>query len=842
MGRRGVCCLAVLLCLTGITSVAGATGDGWEQVQVRVLTFHYRTHDGHRRAAYVVLPDWYGPHRNPAIPLIISPHGRGVSALENVRRWDNLPVLGPFAVVNPEGQGRRLARFSWGYTGQVDDLARMPKLVARAFPWVRIDRSRIYAFGASMGGQEALLLLARHPRLLAGAVAFDAVTDMRRRYREFASLRCNGRCLRTWRHIGSGLRSLARFEIGGTPRDYPRAYQSRSPIAYVRRIARSDVPLQLWWSRSDRVVPGRYQSTPFVHALRRLHPAAPVEVVTGSWPHAADMRPFYMLMPALRKFGLMSSRAPAAFDTSAAAARPVHPLLPWHRAVVDRQGRLLPWYRPGAGLGYDRVLRLGWRFVERRVPRDPRTGRKVYLNYAVFDGGSLRGVYWQHNPAFLNAAFVDSLVSWYPYSGDRRAIGVVREMLDYQLAHGTTPVGWAWPRVPFATSCAGERSYGRCLAGMPRRFYGGTEPDKVGLLGFGYLLFYELTGSRRYLAAAVHAGNALAGHIRAGDDARTPWPFRVDARTGRVLDGAEFGGLVAGPIQLLDELIEVGAGSTSLYRRARDVALSWLRNRQLNRASAVWNRWSGFYEDVPYFPGSRNQATATLTAHYLLTHSSPETVDPQWREHTEELVRWVRATFARGPFAGAWGIDEQRRPGGSGCCSRVGLGSTTSRWAAVNALLYARTGDEQARELAVRSLNYATYFARSDGRISCCGQRSTNTYWFSDGYADYLRSFNWAMAAMPELAPKRQDHLLGSTSVVQAVTYGKRRLSYRTFDADSVETLRLSYMPRRVAAGTKVLQVSANPASAGYSVRAAGGGDFIVRIRHETARRIRIES
>src|SRR5438034_10904059 len=98
MGRRGAWCLAVLVCLTGITAFAGASGDGWEQVQVRVVTFHYRTHDGFRRAAHVVLPDWYGPRNNPKIPLIISPHGRGVSALENVNRWDNLPALGSFAV------------------------------------------------------------------------------------------------------------------------------------------------------------------------------------------------------------------------------------------------------------------------------------------------------------------------------------------------------------------------------------------------------------------------------------------------------------------------------------------------------------------------------------------------------------------------------------------------------------------------------------------------------------------------------------------------------------------------------------------------------------------------
>ena len=121
-------------------------------------------------------------------------------------------------------------------------------------------------------------------------------------------------------------------------------------------------------------------------------------------------------------------------------------------------------------------------------------------------------------------------------------------MLDYQLAHGTSPAGWAWSRVPFPTACAGERSYGRCLAGCRGDFYGGIETDKVGMLGLGYLLFYELTGERRYLRAAVATGDALARHVRAGDATHTPWPFRVNARTGAVLDGAQFGGLVVGPV------------------------------------------------------------------------------------------------------------------------------------------------------------------------------------------------------------------------------------------------------------------------------------------------------
>ena len=44
----------------------------------------------------------------------------------------------------------------------------MPQIVAQALPWVRLDLRRVYAIGGSMGGQETLLLLGRHPELLAG--------------------------------------------------------------------------------------------------------------------------------------------------------------------------------------------------------------------------------------------------------------------------------------------------------------------------------------------------------------------------------------------------------------------------------------------------------------------------------------------------------------------------------------------------------------------------------------------------------------------------------------------------------------------------------------------------
>ena len=227
---------------------------------------------------------------------------------------------------------------------------------------------------------------------------------------------------------------------------------------------------------------------------------------------------------------------------------------------------------------------------------------------------------------------------------------------------------------------------------------------------------------------------------------------------------------------------------------------------------------------MPYNPASRNQAVPTLTALYLL-HDPLK--DPLWQQHVATLLNYVRVHFGRGPFAGAWAIDEQRAPGRPGCCSPVGLGSTTSRWAVANAELYLRTGDARAHELAVRSLNYATYFALGDGRVSCCGQRPQNTYWFSDGYADYLRSFNWGMAVLPELAPKRQNHLLGSSSVVRSVSYARNRVSYTTFAETGTDVLRLRFRPTSVTGGE-------------YTAEPAGNGDYVVRVRRAHARRVTV--
>jgi pimeloyl-ACP methyl ester carboxylesterase len=263
--------------------------------RVRVVEFRYRAFNGQLHSAFVVLPRWYGPKRNPPIPLVLSPHGRGIEPQVNASLWGNLPAYGPFAVVNPEGQGRRSELASWGAPGDIADLARMPRLVRRALPWLRIDPHRVYAVGGSMGGQSVLLLDAEHPHLLAGAAALDAPTNLATRYAALGRL-----------PNGSGLQRLARLEVGGVPRRHGDAYADRSPLFYARALARSRVPLQIWWSTRDRVVVDQAaQSGLLYRTIERLAPRAPVSQVVGTWQHSAEMRPDRLLPIVLARMGLL---------------------------------------------------------------------------------------------------------------------------------------------------------------------------------------------------------------------------------------------------------------------------------------------------------------------------------------------------------------------------------------------------------------------------------------------------------------------------------------------------------------------------------------------------------
>ena len=101
------------------------------------------------------------------------------------------------------------------------------------------------------------------------------------------------------------MQQLARREIGGTPAAKPGAYRLRSPLGYAERIARSRVPLELWWSVADRVVVNQEsQSRRLLDRVRAVDPRAPVAGFVGTWSHSIEMP---RLPPALVDLGLLPS-------------------------------------------------------------------------------------------------------------------------------------------------------------------------------------------------------------------------------------------------------------------------------------------------------------------------------------------------------------------------------------------------------------------------------------------------------------------------------------------------------------------------------------------------------
>jgi poly(3-hydroxybutyrate) depolymerase len=244
---------------------------------VRHVTIGYSAHDGKRRPAIVCVPEEFGPGRpTPPLPLVIAPHGRNVRPQSCAKSWGSLPAQGGFVTVCPGGRGRRLDLHSWGYRGQIADLARMPAIVRRALPWITVDERRIYAVGGSMGGQETLLLLGQFPTLLAGAVAIDSVTNFFRRYADFGS-----------NLLTRPQQALARFEVGGAPHQNAPAYVLRSPTHWVRQVAASRVPLSIWWSTADQIVIDQtHQSAHFFAEVKKRRKRGRLEGRPGTWKHS----------------------------------------------------------------------------------------------------------------------------------------------------------------------------------------------------------------------------------------------------------------------------------------------------------------------------------------------------------------------------------------------------------------------------------------------------------------------------------------------------------------------------------------------------------------------------
>jgi hypothetical protein len=484
----------------------------------------------------------------------------------------------------------------------------------------------------------------------------------------------------------------------------------------------------------------------------------------------------------------------------------------YHPVRVDQNGHILPWYAANLGRSYDHVLSLVWNFWK-NMETDS-NGQKYYMNHQVWRPN--------HDRRGLGGdQFMMALSSWdlyYNYTGDSSVLQNMLYIADYYLSHALSPESSQWPNLPFPYNTRVESGIfdGDMILGKDY-----LQPDKAGSFGFELVKLYKKTGQEKYLDAAVRIANTLAAKVQPGDSTHSPWPFKVNAITGKpgviVLDQVVwYEGMdkdVAKnrkrtmesiytsnwtpTLELFSQLVRLRTGDTSQYKKAFDLALGWMK-----AYPAKTNKWGPFFEDVPRW--SDTQINAITYAMYLLEH--PE-LDPEWKQNVNKILQWVKTELGDKEFAkyGVTTIDEQT-------AYRVPGNSHSSRQASVELMYWEKTGDTTYVRNAIRELSWATYMVDNDGK----NFYPTNDIWMTDGYGDYVRHYLRAMAAAPQLAPDNANHLLHSSSVVKHIAYSPAGITYTTFDHASRETFRLLSRPDRIEVNGNKLSEAGDPDQEGW--------------------------
>lgn len=486
-----------------------------------------------------------------------------------------------------------------------------------------------------------------------------------------------------------------------------------------------------------------------------------------------------------------------------------------HDALVDSSNKLMSWVTP-QDQAYAKVSKLSWDYLK-AMPNQS-NGKPAYYSYSYMNPSTQQPVGWPHNPAGLYGMLIESAVTYYQYSGDTAVLNIAKNVANHQLTNGMTTATDNWAKVPYSSGDDGSLTYNGASYGNTSGSGDGKgvlQPDKIGEFCYGLVQLYKLTGDQKYLNAAIDGANALASHVRTGSTSQSPWPFRVVASSGAVKE--QYSSHISSPIELFDELIALNAGNVSGYTSARTTAWNWMMTYPMQN-----NAWAQYFEDVGFkstYNDNLNQLNAMMVARYLLQH--PEK-DPSWESHVRGLIKWVEDNFGRTQF-GAQTIEEQ-------FAFAHPMGSHSSRYASVNALLYEKTGDTAAKEKAFRSFNWASYMARSNGVV--LDGPTVGNQWFTDGYGDYVRHFMVGMGAVPEWSPAGESHLLRSSSIVKSVTYGSGTINYQTFDQSSVEKLHLTKEPSSVKAGGATLSKRNDLSQAGWTYDSSSG---VLHINHATS-------
>ena len=413
--------------------------------------------------------------------------------------------------------------------------------------------------------------------------------------------------------------------------------------------------------------------------------------------------------------------------------RPLEPLFTrricFHEARFGADGTLAPWTSWEDAL--EREMK--WYLA---CPMEKGYPKFVCMTFMDGDYGLYRGRK-TFIPAMQNGMGIISYVKYYRYKGrtNSKVLECARAMGDYLVKECVTPEAGAYPRFTHST--------GRALAfpqppdcGSQGDQPNEVEPDKGGIAGYALLVLYEETQDPAYLGQALQNARVLARHIRPGDGTRSPWPFRVDYVSGE--GRGEVSSNMSYILRLFDALIERGHEE---FRGPRGQLWAWIVDYQIPSAQGDGKLWVQFFEDYA-LEDNRNAWAPLNLARYLL--EKREAVDPDWRAHTDALMRFVHLNFAsvRDGVVICGEQDDDKNP----------WGGILANYGGVLSMYAAATGSERYARWAHETLSYGLYTTGADGCPSDSTRHDTPGGWQEDAHTDKLHNYMDALVAFPRWA------------------------------------------------------------------------------------------
>jgi hypothetical protein len=406
-----------------------------------------------------------------------------------------------------------------------------------------------------------------------------------------------------------------------------------------------------------------------------------------------------------------------------------------HVARFDESGQLMPWTSWTAAL--DREMNF-----YQQCPREhgyPRFACETFLDASWTPNTERTDII----PATQNGMGILSYLKFYGLRGETEPtwLATACSLGDYLLTEVLTPNSGKYPAFTRSTGRRAQFPQPADCGSQSDRPYE-IEPDKGGIAGFALTLLFEATGDVKYLGQALQNARVLAANQREGDAAQSPWPFRVDYRSGE--ERGPVSGNMTYILRLFDLLIGHGYAE---FVPPRELLWQWIKKHQIPSALGGGALFAQFFEDHDT-PTNRTSWAPLNLARYLL--EKRDSLDREWRADCGLLIDFVRANFTHREFGVAVCHEQDE--------DKQAWGGANSTYGAVLALYAKATRSSALASEARQALNFTLYSIDEQGRPRDVLQNPQPGGWQEDAHTDVIHNYVDALGAFPHWGDTEGAH------------------------------------------------------------------------------------